>query len=222
MLPFLKPSNRNEVREPVDESRVLLDEFAMLDANHKDEVAERLAILWQCFVEEFDSPAEFHHRPEEVQDAYIAKFERVAERSQHVKQRENGHLHYSVALILHFLRIARDGARQQSALDLSGRVASLINRARERKLASTRSYLVDALSTSLLDPPAHLNTEVIVDRPMEFHDDREPSDAITAEGQGEQSEATSTSRRRGTRAVYKRTGERWVKSPEFRYLRRAS
>jgi hypothetical protein len=237
MLPFLKTTNHFATEEPVDENRLLLEEFAALDVQRRDEVADRLAVLWHCFVEAFGSPAEFNRQPRAAQDTYIAKFERVATRSQHVRRAENGHLHYSVALMLHFLRIARDGARQQSALDVSGHVATLINRARERQLASTRTFLADALSTSDLGPPA-VDTEVIVDCSTEYHDhlddasvpppppidtevivDRstelqEQSEASNADGSREQRPVRGdggASHR--TRAIYMRAGERWVKRP---------
>jgi hypothetical protein len=221
MLPFLKSSNHGAVHEPVDENRHLLNEFVRLDPLRQDDVAEKLAVLWHCFVEVFGSPAEFHGESRTAQDAYIAKFERVAERSQHVKQEPNGHLHYSVALMLHFLRIARDGARQQSALDLSGRVASLINRARERQLETVGSHLVDVLSISPLPAKAELDTEVIVDRPLDFHDSTDDQHENGGTDPGERGEPVAT-RRLGTRAIYKRDGERWTKRPRAAGVRRAN
>jgi hypothetical protein len=245
MLPFLKTTNHFATEEPVDENRLLLEEFAALDVQRRDEVADRLAVLWHCFVEAFGSPAEFNRQPRVAQDTYIAKFERVATRSQHVRRAENGHLHYSVALMLHFLRIARDGARQQSALDVSGHVATLINRARERQLATTRTFLADALSTSDLGPPAvdteviidcstedqaHLddasvpppppvNTEVIVDRSTELQEHSEASDADGSREQRPVREDGGASHR--TRAIYMRNGERWVKRPRTLSARHA-
>src|SRR4051794_29218659 len=105
------------------------------------EAADQLAVLWQCFVDEFKNPAAFQREHKANQDAYIAKFERVAAQTEEVKHAEKGHFHYGIALMLRFLLVARDGARQQSALALSGRVASLINGARDRQLAARRSHL---------------------------------------------------------------------------------
>src|SRR5215212_6805846 len=107
MLSFLKSARHDEVQEPLDENRVLLDEFAALDAIQQNEAADQLAILWQCFVDEFKNPAAFHREPKAEQDNYIAKFERVAARTEEVKQSQKGHLHYSIALMLQFLLVAR-------------------------------------------------------------------------------------------------------------------
>src|SRR4051812_43882519 len=117
MSPFQQSVWRDEAQNSSDENRALLDEFARLNPSQQCEVAERLAVLWQCFVEAFRSPGEFHKQPRDIQDTYIAKFERVAARTGAAMHGYNGHLHYSVALMLRFLLIARDGARQQSALD---------------------------------------------------------------------------------------------------------
>jgi hypothetical protein len=170
MLSFLKRAQQDEVQDVIDENRILLDEFIALDQARQDEAAEKLAVLWHCFVEVFGSPGKFHGEPRTVQDAYILKFERVAARSRHVKHTEKGHLHYSVALMLQFLIAARDNDRRQSALDLSEFVADLINRVRERQLETTRSHLVDALSKSLENSSESLSTEVIVDHSIEFHE----------------------------------------------------
>jgi len=181
MLSFLKRSRRDEVEDRVDENRRLLDEFAALDPSRQDEAAEKLAVLWHCFVEVFGSPDRFYAEPRAVQDVYIAKFERVAARTGHVKVAEKGHLHYSVALMVRFLVAARDYDRRQSALDLSDQLAGLINRVRDRQLDATRSYIVDALSKSLESSSPSPSTDMMVDHSLEFHagDD---ADADRSEG----------------------------------------
>ena len=219
MLSFLKSARHDEVQEPLDANRVLLDEFAALDAIHQNEAADQLAVLWQCFVDEFENPAAFQREPKAKQDDYISKFERVAARTEKVKRTEKGHLHYGVALMLRFLLVARDGARQQSALALSGRVASLINGARDRQLAARRSHLVDALSTTLFEEPAQAKTDVIVDRPMNFHDEPEPSDPDREHHTGSKPGDLSRSPRWITR--YGREGDRWVKRAPGTSARRA-
>jgi hypothetical protein len=176
MLSFLKRSRRDDIQDSVDANRVLLDEFVALDQPRQDEAAEKLAVLWHCFVEVFGSPDKFHGEPRTVQDDYIAKFERVAARSEHVKHEEKGHLHYSVALMLQFLVAARDNDRRQSALDLSAFVADRINRARERQLETTRSQLVDALSRTLENASEPVSTEVMVDHSLEFQEAGDDAD----------------------------------------------
>ena len=176
MLSFLKRLSPDEVPDVIDENRVLLDEFIALDPSRQDDAAEKLAVLWHCFVEVFGSPGKFHGEPRTVQDAYIAKFERVAARSRHVKHTENGHLHYSVAFMLQFLIAARDNDRRRSALDLSEFVADLINGVRERQLETTRSHLVDALSKSLANSSESPSTDVMVDHSIEFHDTADDAD----------------------------------------------
>jgi len=173
---FLKRLRPDEVPHDVDENRVLLNEFIALDQSRQDDAAEKLAVLWHCFVEVFGSPGTFHGEPRTVQDAYIAKFERVAERSRHVTHTEKGHLHYSVALMLQFIIAARDNDRRQSALDLSEFVADLINRVRERQLETTRSHLVDALSKSLENSSESPSTDVMVDGSIEFPETADDAD----------------------------------------------
>jgi hypothetical protein len=153
-----------------------LDEFIALDPSRQDEAAEKLAVLWHCFVEVFGSPGKFHGEPRTVQDAYITKFERVAARSRHVSHTEKGHLHYSVALMLQFLIAARDNDRRKSALDLSQFVADLINRVRERQLETTRDHLVDALSKSLEKSSDSPSTDLMVDHALEFHETADDAD----------------------------------------------
>jgi hypothetical protein len=176
MLSFLRRAQQDAVQDVIDENRILLDEFSALDQARQDEAAEKLAVLWHCFVEVFGSPGKFHGEPRTVQDAYIVKFERVAARSRHVTHSENGHLHYSVALMLQFLIAARDNDRRQSALDLSQFVADLINRVRERQLETTRDHLVDALSKSLEKSSESPSTDLMVDHALEFHETADQSD----------------------------------------------
>ena len=184
MLSFLNRSRHDEVQHGVDENRVLLDEFVALDPSRQDEAAEKLATLWQCFVEVFGGPASFRGKPRTVQDAYIAKFERVASRSCHVKHTDKGHLHYSVALMVQFLVAARDNDRRQSALDLSDQVAGLINRARGRQLETTRSLMVDALTKSLENPSPPVSTEVMVDHSLEFPETADDAQADHGDREG--------------------------------------
>jgi hypothetical protein len=175
MLSFLKRSGRDEAQNGIDENRVLLDEFAALDPSRQDEAAEKLAVLWHCFVESFGSPGKFYGEPRTVQDSYIAKFERVAARSSQVKHTEKGHLHYRVAFMVGFLVAARDNDRRQSALDLSEFVAELINRVRERQLKSTRNHLANALSESLENSSESPSTDVIVDHTIAFQEKSDDS-----------------------------------------------
>jgi hypothetical protein len=157
-----------EDEDALDQNRFLLDELGALDTSRRDEAAEKLAGLWHCFVEVFGSPAQFRREPRAVQDAYIAKFERVASRSFPVRHSENGHLHYSVALMLRFLISARDDDRQQSALDLSNHVAGLINRVRDRQLEATRKSIADALSKPMPTSTGIGSTGMVADNSLAF------------------------------------------------------
>jgi hypothetical protein len=112
--------------------------------------------------------------------------------------------------MVRFLVAARDYDRRQSALDLSDQVAGLINRARDRQLDVTRSYIVDALSKSLESSSPGLSADMMVDHSIEFHhtaDDADPDHG----GQAQPVQADEGSRVRGT-VIYMRDGERWVKS----------
>lgn len=208
MLSFLKSAIRTDSEGRLDENRLLLDEFAALEPSQQDEAAEHLAVLWHCFAEAFGSPAEFHRADRTTQDAYIAKFERVAKRTVDVKHEARGHLHYSVAFMLRFLLIARDGADSPSAFALSGRVANLINRARERQIETMKTGLADALVAPSVKHSAQASTEVIVDRPVEFLGASDSGDA-------EQSRVRvyDAARARGATIIYMRDGERWVRRP---------
>jgi hypothetical protein len=103
-----------------------------------------------------------------VQDAYIAKFEHVASRSVHVRHSETGHLHYSVAFMLRFLHAARDDDRGQSALDLSDRVAGLINRVRDRQLELTQNSIAEALAKPMPSSAGIGCTGMVADNSLEF------------------------------------------------------
>jgi len=176
MFSVVKRSRPHEDDGVVDENRLLLNEFGALDPARRDEVAEKLAVLWHCFVEVFGNPARFHGEPRAVQDAYIAKFEQVTSRSVHVRHSEAGHLHYSVAFMLRFLLAARDDDRRQSALDLSNRVAGLINRVRDRQLEATRKSIAEALSKPMPSSTAIGSTGMVDDNSLEFPDSTDDSD----------------------------------------------
>jgi hypothetical protein len=168
MLSLVRGSKTGEDETSLDENRVLLDEFRALDPVRQDEAAEKLAVLWHCFVEVFGNPARFHGEPRGVQDAYIAKFEQVASRSYHVRHSETGHLHYSVAFMLRFLLAARGDDRRQSALDLSNHMAGLINRVRDRQLEATRNSIAEALSKPAQGSPGIGSTGMGADNSLEF------------------------------------------------------
>ena len=176
MFSVVKRSRPDEDDVGVDENQVLLNEFNGLDQSRQDEVAEKLAVLWHCFIEVFGNPARFHGEARTAQDAYIAKFERVAARSFPVRHSEKGHLHYSVAFMLRFLLAARDDDRRQSALDLSSHVAGLINRVRDRQLEATRNSIAETLSRPMKDSSAGLSTGMVADRSLEFPDTTADSD----------------------------------------------
>ena len=184
MLSLVRRSKPVEEEQSLDENRVLLEEFAALAPSRQGEAAEKLAVLWHCFVEVFGSPAQFQHEPRAVQDAYIAKFEHVASRSAHVRHSETGHLHYSVALMLRFLLAARDDDRRQSALDLSSHVASLINRARDRQLEATRDSIAEVLSKPVLSPAGIESVGMVADNSLEFPVTADEADTDHGDGRG--------------------------------------
>jgi hypothetical protein len=177
MLSLVRRSKPVEEEQSLDANRVLLEEFAALDPSRQGEAAEKLAVLWHCFVEVFGSPAQFQHEPRAVQDAYIAKFEHVVSRSAHVRHSETGHLHYSVALMLRFLLAARDDDRRPSALDLSSHVASLINRVRDRQLEATRNSIAETLSKPMPSAAAMGSTGMLADNSLEFPATADEADA---------------------------------------------
>ena len=177
MFSVVKRSRPDEDDDGVDENRVLLIEFNALDPSRQHEVAEKLAILWHCFGEVFGNPARFYGEPRTVQDGYIAKFERVAARSVHVRHSETGHLHYSVALMMRFLLAVRDNDRRQSALDLSSHVAGLINRVRDRQLEATRNSIAEALSKPIPISAGIASTGMVADNSLEFPVTSDEADA---------------------------------------------
>jgi hypothetical protein len=209
MRRFLRPLPSNDIHDPVDTNRILLEEVNALDQHRQDEVAEKLAILWRCFADEFGSPADFHNQPRIRQDAYIAKFERVATRSTAVRHSANGHLHYSVALMWQFLLITRDGVRQPSALSLSNKVAALVDHAHDRAVRARRSHFVDALSASLLAPTS-VSPEGMADHSLEFQAETREFEA-GRDGEKTPSHTAGGSSRQRSRETYRREGERWMR-----------
>jgi hypothetical protein len=208
MLSFRRQSRLPEIHDHVDENRVLLDEFRALEPFRQDEAAERLAGLWHCFIEVFGSPAKFGGEPKTVQDNYIGKFERVAARSCHVKHTEQGHLHYSVALMLRFLVAARDNDRQRSALDLSERIASLINGVRDRQMETTTNAIVETLALSLDVSEPTESSGVMVDHSLSFH---EATETANADDGGQVTSVGSADSPARATIIHMRDGEGWLR-----------
>jgi hypothetical protein len=126
-----------------DESRALLNAFDALDQSEQDAVVEKLLALWDAFTAEFGGRSGFSNAPRDSQDAYIKRFEEVAERSRPVRDTEHGYYYYSVALMLNYLKALRDGDERQGALDLAVRIASLVDQHRSTGL---RQELLDHLT----------------------------------------------------------------------------
>jgi hypothetical protein len=113
--------------------QVILDDLDALSPQQKDAVAENLALLWNCFAEEFGGVSGFLAEPATQQAAYLAKLDTAAKRMEPAKATEVGHHYVSVALMMHYVSSFQGRSTDQSAIAMSNRVAELIDRGRHLK-----------------------------------------------------------------------------------------
>lgn len=159
--------------EVKDQYSTLLAELDTIGPSRQHDVAEKLLIFWDAFVEVFGSPDNFRKQPRAAQDAYIAKFASVADRTRLAKNRQRGHLHYSVELMLRYLLVLRDNDHRRSAMALSARVVRLINGAYERRSKSRKPpHLVDVSSSKILDALGRMKSELFVENAIAYPEPR--------------------------------------------------
>jgi hypothetical protein len=115
-----------EPREPTQDE-IILSAFGRLSADQKRSVARNLALLWECFVEEFDGLSGFIQSPPTEQAAYLQKLDAAAARMEASRVAEARYHFVSVALMKRYVSLFLEKSRDPSSVELSQRVAALID-----------------------------------------------------------------------------------------------
>jgi hypothetical protein len=115
-----------EAKEPTPEQNVL-SAFDALDREQQKAVARNLSLLWECFVEEFNGLSGFYQASPTRQAAYLAKLEAAAARMEAIRVPEARYHFVSVALMKHYASSFQTRSTDPSAIELSHRVAALID-----------------------------------------------------------------------------------------------
>ena len=126
-------SRADKVGAP-DPKWALLNELDALNVQQQDDTAHQLALLWSGFIAEFGGPRPFVQHDEFVQRAYLARLDRVAERSAGLKSTDLGRYYYSVSVLRRFLEVLRTHDTSPVAIALSKRVVWLTERGRRRTM----------------------------------------------------------------------------------------
>lgn len=109
----------------------LIAAYDALDQERRDGVAQQLSVLWAWFIEEFGGPGAFTACPDFEQEAYLAKLDMAARRSEPLKDGDLGRYYFSSALLRCFVNALRTQDTSADALAVSDRVAWLIERGRQ-------------------------------------------------------------------------------------------
>jgi hypothetical protein len=120
---------REEPQEPT-QAQLVLNAFEALDKDQQALAARNLALLWDCFRAEFDGVSGFCHAAATEQAAYLGKLEAAASRMQVNRAPEARYHFVSVALMWHYVSCFQTRTREPSAIELSRRVAALIDMSR--------------------------------------------------------------------------------------------
>jgi hypothetical protein len=123
--------SRPVVPEVPDQAQIILADLDALDPTQRDAVARNLGLLWDAFVMEYGGVSGFLAEPVTHQNAYLAKLDAAARRMESSKASKSGHHYVSVALMKEYVSSFRSRSVAESAVQLSHRVASLIDRSRE-------------------------------------------------------------------------------------------
>lgn len=150
------------VRE-VDPVLVLLADLDALDPKKQGSAARNLALLWECFVEEFGGISGFQEASDVQKSAYLAKLEAAALRMEAGRGTDAAYHYVSVALMGLYVSFFQNGRADAAAVALSNQVAALINRGRQIRALEVRESAAAAQPKP--GPVARvLNSEVEVEK----------------------------------------------------------
>jgi hypothetical protein len=115
-------------------AELILMAFDGLTETQKACVARNVALLWDCFTEQFNGISGFCQVPETQQSAYLGKLKEAAARMGSSTIPEARYHFVSVALMWHYVASFQSNSTDPGAIALSRRVAALIDGTRSEVL----------------------------------------------------------------------------------------
>jgi hypothetical protein len=133
-----------EVEDPVatDFAWVILTEFEALETAKQTATARNVALLWDCFVEEFGGVSGFLAATSTEQNHYLEKLDAAAQRMEVGRYSAVGYHYVSVVLVKLYVTYLHGQNSAPSAIALSSRVAMLINDGRVIRAKESKSPIM--------------------------------------------------------------------------------
>jgi hypothetical protein len=113
-----------------DQAMAVLSEFEALEPAKQTATARNVALLWDCFVEEFDGVSGFLAATATEQNEYLEKLEAAARRMEPGRYSAVGYHYVSVVLMMMYVGSLHGRESGRSAIALSRRVSMLIDEGR--------------------------------------------------------------------------------------------
>lgn len=146
-LPWAEPE-RDEASEPAFQ---VLAEFAALEQDKQVATARNVALLWDCFVEEFGGVSGFLDAGSPDQSDYLEKLSAAAERMEAGRGTPVAYHYVSVVLMKLYVESFHNRTSNRGAIALSAQVAALVNQGRVIRAQQSKSPIMLVASN---DAPA--------------------------------------------------------------------
>jgi hypothetical protein len=144
-LPAL-PWPEDEAEEE-DPALTILSDFEALEPQKQEATARNVALLWDCFVEEFGGISGFLSASETEKDDYLDKLSAAAQRMEAGRNSAAGYHYVSVVLFELYVSFFHGRKAHRSAIVLSERVAELIDEGRKLRLKEGKRPIVVVASS---------------------------------------------------------------------------
>jgi hypothetical protein len=131
-----------EETEEEDPALTILADFEALDVQKQDATARNVALLWDCFVEEFGGISGFLSASETEKDDYLDKLAAAARRMEAGRFSAAGYHYVSVVLFELYVSFFHGRKAHRSAITLSERVAELIDEGRKLRVKEGKRPIV--------------------------------------------------------------------------------
>jgi hypothetical protein len=154
-----------EEPEEEDPALTILAEFEALEVQKQEATARNVALLWDCFVEEFGGISGFLSASETEKDDYLDKLSAAAQRMEAGRNSAAGYHFVSVVLFELYVSFFHGRKAHRSAIVLSERVAELIDEGRKLRLKEGKRPIVVVASndTRAETRPAVEETKIVVE-----------------------------------------------------------
>jgi hypothetical protein len=129
-------------RDVPDIALVTLAEFEALEDTKQIATARNVALLWDCFVEEFDGVSGFLSATATEQNDYLEKLDSAARRMEPGRFSAVGYHYVSVVLMKLYVSFLHGNDSGPSAIALSRRVSMLINDGRAIRAKESKSPII--------------------------------------------------------------------------------